>query len=1373
MEDKEIKYKELDPYEGINLTERRALIKDKNGDIIFDEIVEFPDFYSDTAVNIVSNKYLCNEAKHKETSIKQMIDRVSNAIANDGLKDGYFGNDFDDNDGYYEFLYKLKYYQMNQYFTFNSPVYFNCGLSDKPQNSACFILDIDDDMESIYESIKLESFIFKHGSGSGMNMSRLRSNKEKVRGGGFASGPTSFLKSADTSAGVIKSGGTLRRSAKLVCLNIDHPDILDFVYCKEREEKKLRILKKAGLEPLPGYELSDEVFFQNTNISLTISDEFMRTVENDGEWWTRYILNGEKFEKFNSRELLKQISELIWRTGDPGFQFSDTMNRWNTCKNTGDILSTNPCVVGDTLIATTCGRAIPIKDLAESGDDILVYTVDTRTNEIKICKGIHPRKTGFSMPIYKITLDDGTILRTTHNHKLILRNGKTIEVKDLNIGDSLMPFNMRKQKNGDYNSYLFGKTFKEHKLLAEYKYGRRISYKNSEIVHHKDGIHENNTLDNIVVKNNSDHSKDHISDNNPMKVWWPQATDQEKIRYKNNMSKAVSGENNARYMGISNEEIKQHAIKLTEKLGRAFTTYDWRQYAKENKLPEFRVMSKWRKIHLNGSIIGLSKWAALKCNKIVLDCNQRIMHIYYNMLDQGYNPEIINGDVYIHKECEECGKDFIRHFHRRELCFCKSCSSRKANIGKIIPQKQKDKIKKTAKIIWNTEKGKKSRRESAIISTKNKALSCGNMLLFLGKYIDESNWDYNKDILKENGIKKFIQKKIIYKYWDNWNDFIEDCKSYNHKVTNIEFDGYEDVYNLTADEYHIYAIVTNNTDNGMTGIMSSNCGEFAWHNNSSCNLAAINLMKFFTIDNEGNVLFDFLTYQDIIRTVITAQDILVSHSSYPSRKITLNTHNYRPLGLGYSNLGSLLMWLGLPYDSEESRNIASLLTAILTGTAYKTSNEIANKLGSFSKFEENRDSFYRVLKQHKESMHKLLGHSTSMLSKNMSLIDDLSGYVRTIYDDFGYMIDNEVEFRNAQVTLLAPTGTTSFMMDCQTKGIEPEFSLISYKTLSGNDGATIKIINQIVKDALENLGYNKSEVEDLCYELHSMEHFENSEILKEEHLPIFDTANTPKGGKRYIDYSGHVKMVAAVQPFISGAISKTVNMPKSVTVEEIYNLIIESWKLGLKGITMYRDKSKEEQPLNSFEKSKDNKCTLEIPCKRKLPDTRKGEVHKFSIGSTEGYLMTGEFDNGELGETFLTVAKQGSTLSGLLDMLAIMISISLQHGVPLKSIVSKLMFSRFDPSGITSNSDIRFATSICDYLGRYLGNRYLSEKDKEDLGLKHDKKSEFDEFEEITVINSITDNDGAPVCDCCGGMMQRVGTCFNCNNCGANSGACG
>jgi len=893
MEEQEIKYKDLNPYEDINFIQRRAEIRNKKGEFIFEEDVIFPDFYSDDSVNIVSSKYLCNEAKHKENDIRQMIDRVSETISNWGLKDGYFGTEEkEDNDQYWEFLYKLKYYQINQYFSFNSPVYFNCGLGDKQQLSACFILEIEDDMASIYDSIKMESLIFKHGSGSGMNMSRLRSRRERVRGGGFASGPASFLKAGDCSAGVIKSGGTLRRSAKMACLNDDHPDIQGFIHCKEIEERKLQILKDAGIKAEEGYDMSDHVFYQNTNISVRLSDAFMKSVEDDRKWYTKYILDGSVCEEFKAKDLLMEISELAWRTGDPGVQFSDNMNKWNTCINSGLIEATNPC------------------------------------------------------------------------------------------------------------------------------------------------------------------------------------------------------------------------------------------------------------------------------------------------------------------------------------------------------------------------------------------------------------------------------------------------------------------------------------------------SEFTFLNNTSCNLASANLLKFFIKFENDKIGFDVHRFEDVVDTSIIAQDIIAHHSSYPSRKITSNSHNFRPLGFGYSNLGATLMWLGLPYNSEEGRAIAALLTAIMTGTAFKVSNELATKMGGFQHFEENQEPFYKVLEQHKENMHQLLGRATSMYSKREDVISILANKVRSISHEFDNFIESRAPFRNAQVTLLAPTGTTSFLMDCATSGIEPGYSLISYKTLAGTEEATIKMVNPMVRETLKNLGYTEIEVEKLYDELHSLGHFANSDILRKEHLPIFDTAAKPEGSDRCIAYMGHVKMLAAVQPFLSGAISKTVNMPVESTVEDVYDLYLEAWRMGLKAVAIYRDDSKTFQPLHTSIAENVLKYT---PVRRRLPETRPGELHKFSIGSTEGYIITGNYDNGDLGDVFLDVTKQGSTLAGLLNSLGIIISVSLQYGVPVKVIVDKLIFSRFDPSGITSNKHIRFATSIVDYLARYIGNKYLSDEDKIEFGLKK-AEDDFDSDyqEEFSLVEEYcTDNSGAPVCDCCGGMMQRVGTCFNCNNCGANSGACG
>lgn len=882
------------PYNGINFTERKAVIKNKEGEIIFDENVEFPDFCSDDCVKIVTSKYLCNEAKRKETSLKQMVDRVSDTIAEWGLKDGYFGEDkTKDNTNFKQFLYKLKYYQINQFFAFNSPVYFNCGLSDKPQTSACFILDMDDTMESIYDSIKLESIIFKNGSGSGTNMSKLRSSKEKVRGGGFSSGPINFMRAADISAGVIRSGGTLRRSAKLVCLNDDHPNIIDFIHCKEKEEIKLRILKENGIKPDSGYEMSDHVFYQNTNISTRLSNNFMQAVERDDEWWTKFVLTNDKCEKFSARNLLREISEVAWKTGDPGVQFSDNINDWNTCADIGKIESSNPC---------------------------------------------------------------------------------------------------------------------------------------------------------------------------------------------------------SEYMNLPN---------------------------------------------------------------------------------------------------------------------------------------------------------------------------------------------------------------------------------------------------------------------------------------TSCNLASINLLKFFGMV-DGKIIFDYFAFADIINTVITAQDIIIHFSSYPSIKIGKNSNSLRPLGLGYSNLGGLLMWLGIPYDSEEGRNIAALLTSLMTGFAYMASNKLATVKDPFSRINDVQNSFYNVLIKHKNKNEVLLEHIVKSFNKYGNLINELMSYSKGMWDQIEDLAEIKSPFRNSQVTLLAPTGTISFLMDCATTGIEPGFSLISYKTLAGSGGAVLKLINPLVEQSLRNLGYNENEIITMLGELHSIEHFEDSTILKKEHLPIFDTASSSARGKRSINYMGHIKMLAATQPFLSGAISKTINLPNSSTVDDIYNIYLETWRMGLKCVTIYRDGSKTFQPLNVTQE--DGK-TIEIqpPHRKKLPPDRPGGVHKFSIGNIEGYMLMGHYEkDNSLGEIFLKVSKQGSTLSGLLDALALMISTNLQYGIPLKELVMKLMYLKFDPSGVTSNKNIRFTTSIVDYIAKYLGMRYLSEDDKLELGLVKEKKEESTQKIATSVVNVIKSKvEGfAPHCEICGSLMHRLGSCYHCPNCASNTGSC-
>jgi len=847
-------------YEDITFKKFEAQISDSDGNKIFDETVEFPDFFNQNDVNIIANKYLCNTDKKKETSLKEVINRVSDTIAEWGYEQNYFKSEKERD----EFNSALRKYQIHQYCAFNSPVYFNIGLRDDPQISACFILDMKDTMDSITSTIQTEAKIFKQGSGSGMNLSNLRSKYEKVSAGGNASGPVSFLKVADTSAGVIKSGGTLRRSAKMAILNIGHPDIEDFITCKINEDKKLNALKEAGIKPQRGQELSEEVFFQNTNISVRITDDFMNRVCDKKEFSTKAVKSGDVVKTYKAEDLLYKIAENAWYNADPGVQYHDNMNAWNTCSKSGTIVATNPC------------------------------------------------------------------------------------------------------------------------------------------------------------------------------------------------------------------------------------------------------------------------------------------------------------------------------------------------------------------------------------------------------------------------------------------------------------------------------------------------GEYSFLNNSSCNLASINILKFLDANNQ----FDFETFKHVVKTLIYAQDIVIDKATYPTKKIRENSIDFRPLGLGYTNLGAFLMVLGYPYDSEEGRMYASMVTALMTGHAYETSGELGSYVkGPFKKYNINKKSFTKVLEKHIEYVKSLYGFRDRL---------GFSEQLATIWKD---ILNKYDKFRNSQVTLLAPTGTISFLMGATTTGVEPEFSHVKYKTLANMDGAVIKVSSTILNRALNNLGYTDKQRENITNDILDSKTFDNISDLKDEHKPIFyTTSSTP-----YIPYKGHLKMLGAVQPFLSGAISKTINMPKDCTIDDVYDVFMDGWKMGLKGVTIYRDSSKQSQPLSSSS----TKQVLQKDRRFKIPDERRALNHKFKINQNfKGYLSCGMYDDGKLGEIFIDVAKEGSTLSGILKSLAIVTSISLQYGVPLKELVNKLAFQNFEPSGFTNNKQIPIANSVVDYVFRYLAHNFLDEKEKEELGIIVNNSENSD-------TNAYSDKISGPPCSNCGQIMVRIGACHLCNNCGFNEGACG
>jgi ribonucleoside-diphosphate reductase alpha chain len=570
---------------------------------------------------------------------------------------------------------------------------------------------------------------------------------------------------------------------------------------------------------------------------------------------------------------------------------------------------------------------------------------------------------------------------------------------------------------------------------------------------------------------------------------------------------------------------------------------------------------------------------------------------------------------------------------------------------------------------------------------------------------------------------------------------------------------------------------------------SNPCSEYMFLDDSACNLASLNLMKFYT-DAEG---FDVEAYRAALRIVVTAQEILVDNASYPTEAIARNSHAFRPLGIGYANLGALLMARGLPYDGDDGRDYAAAITSILSGESYAQSARIAEKVGPFEGYAVNEEPFLRVIDKHRRHAYRI---------DTKAIPADLADAATSVWDE-AYALGQQYGFRNAQISVLAPTGTIAFMMDCDTTGIEPDIALVKYKKLVG--GGMLKIVNQTVPTALKRLGYDPKQVNDIIHYIDENDTIEGAPHLLDAHLPVFDCAFKPANGTRSIHYMGHIRMMGAVQPFISGAISKTINMPNAATVEEIEQAYYEAWKLGLKAVAVYRDGCKRSQPLSTGKE----KAQLEAlgvgptAVRRKLPDERESITHKFSIGGHEGYITVGKYEDGAPGEIFITMAKEGSTISGLMDSFATMTSLALQHGVPLQLLVDKFTHTRFEPSGFTKNPEIPMAKSIMDYIFKWLAIKFLSRDSQEQAGvikrdsepalptppapvtnvsaLNREDKSFVTSFAPVILAPKNADapnkpgatflyQQDAPSCSDCGAIMVRNGACYKCLNCGTTSG---
>ncbi|MGH2844970.1 MAG: vitamin B12-dependent ribonucleotide reductase [Thermoleophilaceae bacterium] len=920
------------PFDRVEWEIRDALIGDPASPAFEQRGVEFPVTWSQNATNIVAQKYFRGrlDTDERESSVKQMIGRVAGTIASWGRDGGYFASESDAE----AFEDELTHILLHQMAAFNSPVWFNVGFEESPQCSACFLLSVEDTLESILAWNTKEGLVFRGGSGSGINLSTIRGSKEQLSKGGYASGPVSFMRGADAWAGTIKSGGKTRRAAKMIVLDIDHPDVLDFIWCKAREEEKAAALRDAGFDMRLDSEAFASIQYQNANNSVRVSDEFMERAERGEEWELTARTDGSVMERVDARDVLRQIADAAWRCADPGVQYDTTIQSWHTCPNSGRISTSNPC--------------------------------------------------------------------------------------------------------------------------AEYL---------------------------------------HVDD-------------------------------------------------------------------------------------------------------------------------------------------------------------------------------------------------------------------------------------------------------------------------------------------------------------------------------SACNLASLNLMKFRREDGS----FDVESFEHVIDVVFLAQEIVVSPSSYPTEQIAKNARDFRQIGLGYANLGALLMANGVPYDSDSGRDLAGAITALMTGRAYRRSAEIArDATGPYARYEENRDAHNHVMRKHRDAAYDL----------NDGLWDqELLQAARKAWDE-AVGLGEAHGYRNAQSVVIAPTGTISFLLDCDTTGIEPDFSLVKFKELVG--GGQMTIVNRTVPLALRTLGYAQQQIEQIEAHLAANGTIVGAPGLAEQHLPVFDVAV----GERAIDPMGHMKMMAAAQPFVSGAISKTINMPSSATVEDIEDIYLQGWKLGLKALAIYRDGSKTAQALKTDAgEGKDSEAAaaaaaadeLARPVRRRMPRERQSLTHKFSVGGHEGYITAGEYDDGTLGEVFLTdVGKEGSTIKGLMNAFATAISIGLQYGVPIETLVRKFAYVRFEPEGYTGNPEIPFAKSMPDYIMRWLASRYCDADLHEELGILTPEVRARKASQEALMrgdtagpeepsaeeeggggnghanggnggpkagggepkpaASALTDEppaipaklqglDLGPACAQCGGMMQRTGSCYTCSSCGNNTG-CG
>ncbi|ASU59732.1 vitamin B12-dependent ribonucleotide reductase [Nocardiopsis dassonvillei] len=1315
------------PYDSLEWERRDVVMTNwRDGTVNFEQRgVEFPSSWSMNATQIVTSKYFRGAVgtPEREWSLKQLIDRVVGVYTETGREHGYFASAEDAE----VFDHELKHALAHQLFSFNSPVWFNVGTNSKAQVSACFILSVDDTMESILDWYKEEGIIFKGGSGAGVNLSRIRSSRELLSSGGTASGPVSFMRGADASAGTIKSGGATRRAAKMVVLDVDHPDIEDFVETKAREEHKIRALRDAGFDVDLGGDDMFSVQYQNANNSVRVSDAFMRAVESGSDFGLTSRTTGEVVATVDAKELFQRMARAAWECADPGIQYDGTIQDWHTTPESGRISASNPCFPADQRVLTDRGH-IPIGDLikrAARGETFAVYTNDitAETDAQNAVVATIPTQymvTGTN-EILELRFSDGSLLRCTPNHRLWTENRGWVHAEKLLSDD---------------------------RVVRSFQYAPRS---NPALRIPRAALEAVRTVAALP---------------SVRPLYLPEKWDEDPDL--------------AHYLGwlVGDGSVGDQAV---------VTVYGTAE-EQQNVLPRHQALIE--------RLTGHRSKPSLQPNGTQqLRITRRTMVEFVRALGLGARAEDKSVPPSLFEAPEETVLEFLQGLFDADGCAVdqKANGTRYIGLGSRSEQLLRDVQELLAPFgiasrVYRTSEGKPG--SFSYTRKDGSTVTYGSDGPFFDLRISAQSMQEFSALVNFSleGKSEKLREALDFR------------RMYRTRTTTHLFSrrsaGFETTYNLTEPRNHSYIV---------GGTVVANCSEYMSLDDSSCNLASTNLLKFLREDDT----FDVERFTALTELVITAMDVSITFADFPTEKIGETTRAYRQLGIGYANLGALLMATGHAYDSEGGRAVAAAVTSLMTGTAYRRSAELAGVVGPYDGYRRNERAHKRVMRKHAAANDDLRTVGTLEEPIHAAATREWAECLR---------IGERNGWRNAQASLLAPTGTIGFMMDCDTTGIEPDFSLVKFKKLVG--GGSMQIVNQAIPRALGNLGYQDEQIEAVVEYVSENGHVVDAPGLRTEHYEVFDCAM----GLRYIRPMGHVRMMAAVQPFLSGAISKTVNVPEEASVEDFEHIYFEGWRMGLKALAVYRDNCKVGQPLSTGgTREKEAGPEAEAveaprPVRRRLPKKRPSETTSFSVGGAEGYITAGSYPDDGLGEVFMKLGKQGSTLAGVMDAFSIAISIALQYGVPLETYVEKFTNMRFDPAGMTDDPDIRMAQSVVDYIFRRLALDHLPYEERAALGVLSAAERQAqvagedpaqvatqvesyaqsaatrgaDAPEEVPAASArephaaaerptrahstaeLMEGKGfvadAPLCVTCGTKMRPSGSCYACEGCGATSG---